>query len=67
MAHFLERKMRPLGETYSKSVRPLGLGRLTLVHPSPKSGSGDDLCTQYTPMPLTQCCMPCVDHAFDSH
>ena len=48
MAHFLERKMRPLGETYSKSVRPLGLGRLTLVQPSPSSGSGDDLCTQHT-------------------
>ena len=48
MAHFLVRKMRPLGETYSKSVRPLGLGRLTFVHPLPNSGSGDDLCTRYT-------------------
>ena len=64
MAHFLERKMRPLGETYSKSVRPLGLGRLSFVHPLPNSGSGDDLRTQHTHakcVPHMGCCIPGID------
>ena len=60
-AHFLERKVRPLGETYSNSVRPLGLGRLSFVHPSPNSGSGDSLCTRYA---LAACLRYRLDVAF---